>query len=300
MSDASGRRVVHTIPPRDPARRGSVPCWQSVHSTPVPVHLHLLSDLHLRHHPPPSLSRPSLGDVVVLAGDIHRGTKGVAWARATFPETPVVYVPGNHEYYDRFLDTTRPALRAAGDPLPSAHEAAPPPTDGVYVLERDAVVIGDVRILGCTFWTDFRLFEGQRARAVAACRANMDDYRRIRHLRARRPLRPRDTARHHAASVRWLRRQLAESPDGVRTTIVVTHHAPARWSVDPRYLEAPTSAAFVARRGPLVEQSGAVLWAHGHVHAPFDYRLGRTRVVSNPRGHDGENPRFRPHYTVEV
>jgi predicted phosphodiesterase len=266
------------------------------------MRLRIFSDVHIRDHGPPELPRRAAdppADAVVIAGDTHRGTQSIRWMRAAFPARPVVCVAGNHEFYDGCLDSTLHSLRqAADDPPGEAHGGTSP--SGVYFLERDKVVVGDLRILGCTFWTGFNLFDGQRARAMRACRANVDDYRRIHLLRACRALRPRDTARMHQASVRWLRRRLETPPPGVRTTVVVTHHPPSPRSVDPRYADSLTSAAFVARPDRLVETSGAALWAHGHVHASFDYRCGGTRVVANPHGHGDENPDFRPGLVVEV
>ena len=32
------------------------------------------------------------------------------------------------------------------------------------------------------------------------------------------------------------------------------------------------------------------LWTHGHTHHPFDYRIGSTRIVCNPRGYGGHDP----------
>ena len=167
------------------------------------------------------------------------------------------------------------------------------------MLQRNAIQIGDVRFLGCTFWTGFGLFPGRRAPAIKACRSEMGDYQRIHVLCARRRLRPRDTDRLHRASAAWFRRQFVDPAD-VRATVVVTHHAPSPRSIDPRYEKDLTSAAFVARQERLVRESGAALWVHGHVHASFDYPVGATRVLTNPRGHPGENPAFRPGLTVEV
>ena len=267
------------------------------------MRLRILSDLHIRDHGPPDLPRrasPLSADAILIAGDVHRGTKSIEWMRAAFPERPVAFVAGNHEYYDGYLDAMLPTLRRTADD-PSAKTTAGRRPKGAYLLERDQIIIGDLRILGCTFWTDFGLFEGQRSSAIRACRANVDDFRRIHLLRARRPLRPRDIARFHQTSVRWLRRKLAETPPaGVRTTVVLTHHAPSPRSVDPRYANSLTSAAFVARRERLVEASGAALWVHGHVHASFDYSLGGTRVLSNPRGHGDENPDFWARLVVDV
>jgi len=61
------------------------------------LNIHLLSDLHLEC----ALFVPSVNsaDVVVLAGDIGVGNKGMIWARDAF-DAPVIYVCGNHEYHD--------------------------------------------------------------------------------------------------------------------------------------------------------------------------------------------------------
>lgn len=267
------------------------------------MRIRVLSDLHLEHHAPPTALCPprpndERADVVVLAGDIDRGTDSIRWARKTFPDVPVLCVAGNHEAYDRHLDATRSVMRTAGDRLPDAPLTAADAT-GTYFLQRDALRIGDIQVLGCTFWTGFDLFPGRRAAAMRACRTQMEDYRRIHLLRAHRRLRPRDTDRDHRTSVSWLRRQLAQETDA-RTTVIVTHHAPTHHSIDPRYRDDLTSAAFATRCEDLVRTSGASLWIHGHIHASFDYQIGSTRVLANPRGHPGENPSFHPGRTVPV
>lgn len=69
----------------------------------------IMSDLHLelehgedRFSWIPGQPFPEVDpDVIVLAGDVHRGTHAVHWAARTFPETPVLLVPGNHEFYRR-------------------------------------------------------------------------------------------------------------------------------------------------------------------------------------------------------
>jgi hypothetical protein len=233
-----------------------------------------------------------------MAGDIGRGPDALQWARRSFPNVPVLFVAGNHEFYDRHLDATVSALEKASDRLPSSARAANE-LNGTYFLQRRAVQIGDVRFLGCTFWTGFGLFPGRRAQAIKACRTEMEDYQRIHLLRARRRLRPRDTDRYHRGSAHWLRRQTAKETEAC-ATVVVTHHAPSPRSVDPRYEDDLTSAAFVAQRERLVRETGAALWVHGHVHASFDYQVGPTRVLANPRGHPGENPVFHPRRSVEV
>jgi hypothetical protein len=66
--------------------------------------MRVLSDLHLEFQDwnPPDVE----ADVIVLAGDIHSGSRGVEWARRQFPLTPILYVPGNHEFYGRDVQET--------------------------------------------------------------------------------------------------------------------------------------------------------------------------------------------------
>ena len=106
--------------------------------------LHILSDLHLELTPfePPATA----ADVVVLAGDIDVGWRGLDWAATAFAGKPVLYVAGNHEYYRRGIAEVDSALKA---------EAAT--SANVQVLQGDEIVLGDIRFLGTTLWTDFAL-----------------------------------------------------------------------------------------------------------------------------------------------
>ena len=111
--------------------------------------IHVLSDLHTEFAPfhPPETD----ADVVVLAGDVGVGTRGVPMIREWFPDRPVVYVAGNHEFY-------REAIPRLSEKIAGAAEGT-----RVHYLENRAVVIGGVRFLGCTLWTDFDVF-GERVR----------------------------------------------------------------------------------------------------------------------------------------
>src|SRR5882672_8697283 len=110
--------------------------------------IQLFSDLHLEHsHRHPPFALPAIdADVVVLAGDIDNGTRAIDWAEKTFPDRTVLYVPGNHEYYDADFKTAAAALRAR------ARCSA-----NVRLLDNDELTIDGVRFLGSTLWTDFAL-----------------------------------------------------------------------------------------------------------------------------------------------
>jgi predicted phosphodiesterase len=248
--------------------------------------LNVLSDLHL------SLGGLALpendADVVVLAGDIARPKEAIAWASGF--AKPVLYVPGNHEFYGGSIAGTPAELKrlCAGT--------------GIQVLDEDEVVIEGVRFVGTTLWTDFMLFgEGEkRAAAMEGAQRFMRDFSRIRIGEA--PFSPAASAalfRRHAA---WLERKLAEPHPG--PTVVITHHAPSRKSIHPRFADSLLNACFVSDAGRLIGGSGARLWIHGHTHDSFDYFVNGTRVLCNPRGYakDGvnENPLFDANLRVEI
>ncbi len=251
--------------------------------------LHILSDLHLSvaAFEPPATD----ADVVILAGDLARPDEVMPWANRF--SRPVLFVPGNHEFYGGSLASTVHKLRQACTR-----------TDH-HVLDRDAVVIDGVRFLGATLWTDFELFpEGEmRERSMREASTFMRDFSRIRIDDDSDALFTPAACRaefHRQAG--WLKAQLTEPFAG--STVVITHHGPSPRSVPPRFVGSPLNAGFVSDAEHLVDGRCAALWIHGHTHDSFDYRLNGTRVVCNPRGYarDGipENAQFDPALVVEV
>jgi Icc-related predicted phosphoesterase len=244
------------------------------------MRLRVYSDIHLEFGPfsPP----PVAADVIVIAGDLANGTRGIDWILEQFPDLPVVLVLGNHDlYYDSIPELTRAIRdRCAGT--------------RIHLLENEAVSIAGYRFLGCTLWTDFELHGTMKASRDLA-REWMPDYTCIElgSGALRRRLTPEDSQRFHAESRAWL---LAEVERGNRArTIIVTHHASCTRSLSPDPSRSGLNPAFGSNLDALVESSGVPLWVHGHTHHNVDYRLGITRVVTNQRGYPDEPcNRFRP------
>lgn len=259
------------------------------------MRLLILSDLHLevwRQFGPKFDTSVSQPDLVVLAGDIHTRARGPDWAALTFPEIPVLYVAGNHEFYDDTLNLTHLAIREKCANLSNVH-----------YLDCGEFVFNGVRFLGATLWTDFSLFGSEnRSGAMVDAGLAMMDYQRISLGSAgSRKLRPEDTARLHAEQKAWLVEKLDEPFTG--PTVVITHMAPSRQSVAPEYASDSISAAFASCLDDLV--SKPQLWIHGHTHTSFDYLIGHCRVVANPLGYmtkggNAENIAFDPGLIIEV
>ena len=130
------------------------------------MRVHVLSDLHLERGG--ELPAAVDADVVVLAGDIGRGVHGLRAAIGWGSRHPILYVAGNHEPYGHGLPGVIGDLRTV----------AAAANGRARVLERDEIVIGGVRFLGCTLWSDFDVAGAhERARSMAICGDLVNDYR---------------------------------------------------------------------------------------------------------------------------
>lgn len=244
-----------------------------------------MSDLHIEFA---DFEPPDTGaDVVILAGDIHVGTRGIEWAADVFENTPVIYVTGNHEYY-------REAIPKLTDTLRDISEKK-----GIHFLENDMVSIDGVVFLGCTLWNDFDLIGSRRISMITAGEM-MNDYRLIRHSPQFRRLKPIDTAVIHSTSKKWLESCL-KTVSSNEKIVIVTHHAPSLHSISDYYRDDPLCAAFASDMEDLIKEYNIDLWIHGHLHHPSDYAIGNTRVICNPRGYPKEfDTGFNPALTIEI
>jgi predicted phosphodiesterase len=265
------------------------------------MRLLVLSDLHVEWAPFEPVA-PSRGyDAVVLAGDIGQATLALHWARRAFADVPIVFVPGNHEYFGTVRERALDAMRRLARGLE------------VTLLDQDEARLDGVSFLGCTAWTDYRLHEppGRPVRmsatdAMAVARRVMLDYHHVSVADAYAPggsrrFTPEDSVALHHGALEWLRAALTRPANGPR--VVITHHLPSWHSVSPAFLAAPSNPAFASDLDALF--AGADLWIHGHTHSSHDYLAAGCRVVCNPRGypmHGGgfENPRFDPGRVVTV
>ena len=246
------------------------------------IRLQILSDLHLEFGD--YTPTPTSADVVILAGDIHVGCKGIKWVQKHFPDKPVIYVMGNHEFYGHSIPTVFKDFRARTE------------TGNICLLENQSVQIGDWTFLGCSLWTDFALWPTPFAAMLAAGKS-MTDYHLIKTKNG--TFQPEDSLAMHKASLGWLESELAKC--NPQKTVVVTHHAPSGKSNPPFHAGSILNGAFASPLDALVKQSSVPLWIHGHTHFCVDYKIGRTRVFSNQRGYPHNlDPGFMPDAVIEL
>lgn len=243
-------------------------------------------------------------DVCVCAGDISGSiARSIDFLHAEIaPHMPVVAVLGNHDYYGSSIDDALQYARkwTAGT--------------NVHILENETFHKADLRIIGATLWTDFEIedhdfgylpVDERRQLASRDCMRYLLDFRLI--LRSgSRPgdesplLAPQEMMSRHWESRSFIDGELTKPFDG--TTLVLTHHAISRKSLDPRFAGQVSNAAFASDLSALIHLRRPHFWVHGHTHRFVDYFEGETRVVCNPQGYAGElnTSGFRPGYVIET
>ncbi|MCU7940005.1 MAG: metallophosphoesterase family protein [gamma proteobacterium symbiont of Bathyaustriella thionipta] len=278
--------------------------------------IQLLSDVHWEflsnEHSIPDIEATD-SDVVVLAGDIHTGVHGIQWAAKQQKRLnkPIIYVAGNHEYYQHDLYALNQALKQSA----KAHN--------VHLLQNNSVVINEVRFLGATLWTNFG---EHHTGLMTIAHNNINDYRFItadKWWQTQRSLKitqkyfknhedieehkgqflPHVAYDEHKKSIRWLTKELEKSFDG--KTVIITHHAPSYLSLKPLididYVTQPKVwiphardrlgiykvAGYASDLSQLLSQYHQTidLWMHGHTHCQLDYIHKGVRVVANPIGY---------------
>lgn len=187
----------------------------------------------------------------------------------------VVYVMGNHEHYGFKFHKTYEHLQLN---LP----------DHVTLLENQTHTIDDVTFVGATLWTDMNK---EDSLTMFHMTSMMNDYRQITMFNEAKNvyhrLQPEKTVETFYRSRDYIK--LVVESDPSKKYVVVTHHAPTKASTHPRYQQDTLmNGAYSSDLSEFILDHPQIkLWTHGHTHDPFDYMIGSTRVVCNPRGYHG-------------
>jgi len=219
----------------------------------------------------------------------------------------VIYVAGNHEHYNGDYAETFTILRNYLGHIPNLH-----------ILDKEHVTLGNVTFIGGTLWTDMN---AQDPVTLAHIRGVMNDFRIIQNSTEmvsyktmvnaydadgnvkldengqpiqqaefhKRPARftPEDTVQDHKKMLQYIQVTTAMLGENTNKYVVVGHHAPSKASTHPRYqTEVIVNGAYSSRLDQFILDNPQIkLWTHGHTHEDFDYMIGTTRVVCNPRGY---------------
>ena len=211
--------------------------------------------------------------------------------RCSFQFPHVIYVMGNHEFYHGKFFASIDHMREEIVKYPN-----------IYMLEQDTKVIDDVTFVGGTLWTDMNKGDPLTMHAIEGM---MNDFRIIKNdKRNYASMSSRDVADRHARTLGYFKSVLADNKD--KKCVVVGHHSPSYQSVHESY-----KSQYLMNGGYhsdlsefIMDHPQVKLWTHGHTHYPFDYVIGETRVVCNPRGYEGdgysEDTGWNPNIVLEI
>jgi len=261
----------------------------------------LASDVHLEFGDL-VLNNEDNADVLLLAGDIcvakelqysdskYYGRFHDFFARCAGEFKDVIYVAGNHEHYHGTYDETYKIIR---EQL-SKHS-------NIHVMDNETIHLNDTTFIGGTLWTDFNNEDETTMRSISHM---MNDFRIITapggrlsswrdldgniHYR-NEALKPEDVLVDHKAMLDFIDSVVVS--DRLITSegkyVVVGHHSPSKLSTKPQYeKDWEMNGGYSSDLTKFIKDHPEIkLWVHGHTHHNFDYMVGETRILCNPRGY---------------
>ena len=289
--------------------------------------IQLISDVH-GHWERVNISTEA--QLVVALGDMEDGINAINKLKAF--NVPVIYVPGNHEYYGGDLGTRLQELKdiARGTQI--------------IVANNETVISGHTRFICSTLWTDH---QGMNEQLIAHSLTSLNDYNHIRveqwisdqknqqkylaELRSFEDAYPRKKNLFpsnplkmnpiiakilHEKSIHYIYDQLSDQWDG--DTVILTHHAPSLSSLQTAgYFTIPNPGKFdpffKLKNKPykigayansldyIFSNFRIELWLHGHIHEGIRYSLHGTDIITNPTGyHESQNNKFKSHLLLKA
>lgn len=268
------------------------------------MHVDVISDLHLEFG---DMTLPG-GDVLIISGDAFEARdfreKDYDPEMVTLPfersnKRPdrcyrflleecsqkyrhVIWVMGNHEHYNFTFNKTYDHIKSQ---LPT----------NVYLLEKESIEIEGVLFLGATLWTDMNDGDDLTMYHLKGC---MNDFRIIKYHNEQNDyyrFQPEIAYRHHKDTLAFFRIALENNRARPKPlpVVVVTHHAPSKLSIKPRYADDHLmNGGYSSDLSEfMLDHPEIRVWTHGHTHDEFKYQIGETTVLCNPRGYMGYEER---------
>lgn len=274
------------------------------------------SDLHLEFGAI-ALTNTEAADVLILAGDIcmardfeiietKRAERYFAFFEQVAKEFPqVIYIMGNHEHYNGDVAYSHSILKRHLAKFPNIH-----------VLEKETLELDGVTFVCATMWTNMNNEDPVTLHAV---KDMMNDFRNVKnsnrmisrtvplyddgiynvdrkvigHKVKEEPAKfsPQDSVDDHKRALDYINHVLMN--DDTKKYVVVSHHTPSWQSCAPKWQgDRVMNGAFHTELGDFIAYRPQIkLWVHGHTHDDFDYPIGETRIVCNPRGYIGHENR---------
>lgn len=244
------------------------------------------SDIHLEFGPI-ELKNTEDAEVLILSGDIcvaynldpydatgllERSVSEHKFFQGCCSEFKhVMYVAGNHEHYYGDFTKTIPKLKERLGYLVNLH-----------ILDKECLTVDGVLFIGGTLWTDMNK---EDSLTLYHMKSMMNDFRLVENSIKESKFTPGDSVDDHRDMLDYIKLMVSGKND--TDIVVVGHHAPSKLSTHPRYArEKVMNGGYSSDLSEfIIDHPQIKLWTHGHTHEDFDYMIGSTRIVCNPRGY---------------
>lgn len=261
--------------------------------------IRLISDIHLEFG---SFDLPvmenEIEQVLCICGDLNPSNKlyedqaGVNSTEYFFKSLEgrfkdVIYITGNHEYYYGDVNTDDIKFEELCSKF-----------NYTFLQGGMHKDIEDTRFIGATLWTDF---ENGDPLCMYTCGSGMNDFRAIKDssYRFTKTFTPEQALERHYNHRNSIFDKVSLTKN--LKIVIMTHHAPSYQSISRKYRINNMNGAYYSDLESEILETSPNLYLHGHMHQPFNYLIGETRVVCNPRGYNGyEETNYNSRLIIEV
>ena len=224
--------------------------------------------------------------VLIIAGDVGLASKPHTYLDFFKDKADrfrdVIVILGNHEHYKGSFSTSYARMK---DTL---HEFV-----NVHVMEKESIVIDDTAFIGATLWTSMANHD---ILCMEQSRLTMNDYRTIRHGTNAEPwkrkLNPIDTVEDHVNASHYIFKEIEKQKKVGNKAVVISHHAPSYKSVPKEFKGDTINGAYASELSEDILEYSPEVWIHGHTHTSFNYFIGKTNIICNPRGYHTESGQY--------
>ena len=209
-------------------------------------------------------------DMIVIAGDLHVGSKKVIKLLNFIYELyniPIIYVPGNHEYYRSSFSKENANFYRNG----ITHDGE------YYILLRNSVSFGDYSFLGCMGNID-----GSYEHINSIKHGGLNDFHMIKDFH--------DHEMYGRGEFSFLLHNVQEG------NIVITHTMPSPRCISDKYKGSVYNPCFSNDWSEIIYENEPKIWICGHTHDAIDIMIDDTHIVANPYGYPHENKNWKWKY----
>lgn len=241
----------------------------------------LASDVHLAFGTT-TIENTENADCLILAGDIYEFAHLTPKSELSYNSVDeffngiadqfkqVVYVAGNHEYYESRIDKGREHINRYLESMNIGN---------IKFLEKDSIDVDGIKVHGATTWTNFNNGDVQ---AMLTAEYGMNDYRYISKDEYT-VFKPKHAFEEHIESMKFFENAVSDG----QKCVIVTHHAPLYSCTDSEHASDALNHAYASNLSDFIlSNPNIAAWCFGHVHSRFDFMHGNTRILANCRGYN--------------